>query len=166
MMAAAGLTHGGFYRHFRNKEQLVSEALALAGEKTIATIERSVAKGGRDAAIDSYLSKSHRDAATPMCPFAALGSELRRAGDETKDAASDILEKLLTSLAGDEPDPAKGRRDAIAVLSMMVGAMTLSRVTANRDLSTEILERAKDYLRTQHQDAFGSAQPNRSSTRP
>ena len=166
MMAAAGLTHGGFYRHFRNKEHLVSEALSLAGEKTIATIERSVAKGGRDAAIDSYLSKSHRDAATPICPFAALGSELRRAGNETKDAASDILEKLLTALAGDEPDPAKGRRDAIAVFSMMVGAMTLSRVTANRDLSTEILERAKDYLRTQHQDAFGSAQPNPSSMRP
>ena len=148
MMAAAGLTHGGFYRHFRNKEHLVAEALALAGEKVIATIERHVAKGGREAAIDSYLSKSHRDAATPTCPFAALGSELRRAGGDTKKAASDILERLLASLGGDERDPAKARRDAIAVLSMMVGAMTLSRVTANRDLSTEILERAKEYLRT------------------
>src|ERR1700720_3400211 len=38
MMAAAGLTHGGFYRHFRNKEHLVSEALSAAGEKAIALL--------------------------------------------------------------------------------------------------------------------------------
>src|SRR5580704_10388799 len=46
MMAAAGLTHGGFYRHFRNKEHLVSEALSAAGEKALATIGRNMKKGG------------------------------------------------------------------------------------------------------------------------
>ena len=46
MMAAAGLTHGGFYRHFRNKEHLVSEALSAAAEKSIATIGRNMKKGG------------------------------------------------------------------------------------------------------------------------
>src|SRR5215469_11021349 len=46
MMAAAGLTHGGFYRHFCNKGQLVAEALSAAGAKTIATISRNLAKGG------------------------------------------------------------------------------------------------------------------------
>src|SRR5277367_5767851 len=75
IMAAAGLTHGGFYRHFRNKEHLVSEALAAAGEKAVATIGRQMAKGGLSVAIDGYLSTFHRDSRTPTCPFAALGNE-------------------------------------------------------------------------------------------
>src|ERR1700720_580384 len=101
VMAAAGLTHGGFYRHFRNKEHLVSEALSVAGEKAIATIGRNMAKGGLDAAVDGYLSKSHRDALTPICPFAALGSELARSREETKAAATEVLEKLFVTLAAD-----------------------------------------------------------------
>jgi AcrR family transcriptional regulator len=81
MMAAAGLTHGGFYRHFRNKEHLVSEALSAAGGKALATIGRNMAKGGLNAAVDGYLSTSHRDSPTPICPFAALGSEMARCPD-------------------------------------------------------------------------------------
>src|ERR1700726_1489738 len=66
MMAAAGLTRGGFYRHFRNKEHLVSEALSAAGEKAVATIGQKMAKGGLKAAVDAYLSTSHRDSPTPI----------------------------------------------------------------------------------------------------
>src|SRR5258706_12021572 len=76
VMAAAGLTHGGFYRHFRNKEHLVAEALSAAGDKTIAAISQKIAKGGVNAAVDTYLSISHRDSPTPICPFATLGSEM------------------------------------------------------------------------------------------
>src|SRR6266403_1718794 len=80
VMAAAGLTLGVFYRHFRNKEQLVAEALSAAGDKTIAVIGRNIGKGGVNAVVDSYLSTSHRDAPTPICPLAALGSEVARSG--------------------------------------------------------------------------------------
>lgn len=147
MMAAAGLTHGGFYRHFRNKEHLVSEALSIAGEKTIATIARNMAKGGLNAAVDGYLSKSHRDAPTPICPFAALGSEMARSGTETKAAATNVIEKFLVTLAGDGLGREEARSDAIVALSTMIGAMTLARVVADRDLSAEILDCAKDHLR-------------------
>jgi len=146
MMAAAGLTHGGFYRHFRNKEHLVSEALCAAGEKAIATIGRNMAKGGLNAAVDGYLSTSHRDSPTPNCPFAALGSEMARSGKETKAAATEVLEKLFATLAGDTPDREEARDDAIVALSTMIGAMTLARVVADGDLSSEILNRAKDHL--------------------
>jgi TetR/AcrR family transcriptional regulator, transcriptional repressor for nem operon len=146
VMAAAGLTHGGFYRHFRNKEHLVAEALSAAGDKTIATIGRNIAKGGINAAVDSYLSTSHRDSPTPICPFAALGSEMARSGKETKIAATEILEKLFVTLAGDAPDREQARGDAIVALSTMIGAMTLARVVADSALSSEILARAKDYL--------------------
>ena len=146
MMAAAGLTHGGFYRHFRNKEHLVSQALSAAGEKTIATIGRNMAKGGLIAAVDGYLSKSHRDSPTPICPFAALGSELARSRKETKAAATEVLEKLFVTLAADAPDREEARGNAIVALSTMIGAMTLARVVVDSDLSSEILDRAKDHL--------------------
>ena len=146
MMAAAGLTHGGFYRHFRNKEQLVSEALAAAGRKAIAFISRHIAKGGLNAVVDGYLSKSHRDSPTPICPIAALGSEMARSGKETKAAATQFLEKILATLAGDRPDREEARSAAIIVLSTMIGAMTLARVVADADLSSEILDRVKDHL--------------------
>jgi TetR/AcrR family transcriptional regulator, transcriptional repressor for nem operon len=146
MMAAAGLTHGGFYRHFRNKEHLVSEALSAAGEKVIAAIGRNMAKGGPNAVVDRYLSTAHRDSPTPNCPFAALGSELGRSGKETKTAATAILERLFATLASDTSDREEGRGDAIVALSTMIGAMTLARVVADSDLSSEILDRVKDHL--------------------
>jgi TetR/AcrR family transcriptional regulator, transcriptional repressor for nem operon len=146
MMAAAGLTHGGFYRHFRNKEHLVSEALSAAGENAVATIGRKMAKGGLNVAVDGYLSTSHRDSRTPICPFAALGSEMARSGKETKAAMTEVLEKLFVTLAGDAPNREEARGDAIVALSTMIGAMTLARVVKDSDLSSEILERAKDHL--------------------
>lgn len=149
MMAAAGLTHGGFYRHFDNKEQLVAEALAAAGEKTVAAIGRNMAKGGINAAVDGYLSKAHRDAPTPTCPFAALGSEIARSGKAAKVTATEVLEQLLASLAADAKDPERARGDAIAALSTMVGAMTLARIAADGALSAEILDRAREHLKEQ-----------------
>ena len=145
VMAAAGLTHGGFYRHFRNKEHLVSEALSTAGDKTVANIGRNIRKGGVNAAIDNYLSTSHRDAPTPFCPFAALGSEIARAGRESKVAATEVLERLVNTLAEGASGPG-ARGQAIVTLCTMIGAMTLARIASESPLSEEILDRVKDYL--------------------
>lgn len=146
VMAAAGLTHGGFYRHFRNKEHLVSEALSAAGTKTISTIDRKLAEGGVNAAVEAYLSTSHRDSTTPICPFAALGTDIARAGSETKSAAADVLEKLFAAL-GDSEAGIDSRDDAIVAFSTMMGAMILARITSGTPLSDEILALAKDHLR-------------------
>jgi TetR/AcrR family transcriptional regulator, transcriptional repressor for nem operon len=148
VMASAGLTHGGFYRHFRSKEHLVSEALCAAGEKTITTIGRLMTKGGFNAAVDGYLSKSHRDSGMPICPFVACGSEIARSGKEAKTAATEVLERLFATLCGDSADPvqAEARADAIIALSTMLGAMTLARAVADSGLSSEILDCAKKHL--------------------
>lgn len=146
VMAAAGLTHGGFYRHFRNKEHLVAEALSAAGAKTISTIDRNLAKGGFNGAIDAYLSPAHRDSATPICPFAAVGSDIARSGDEVKAAAAGVLEKVFTALT-DEQAGSGGRSGAIVAFSTMIGAMILARIASGTPLSDEILRLAKDHLR-------------------
>jgi TetR/AcrR family transcriptional repressor of nem operon len=145
IMAAAGLTHGGFYRHFRSKEHLVAEALTAASEKTLATLRKSVAAGGVNTAVDDYLSTGHRDSATPICPFAAFGSELRHAGEETKAAAANALEALFTTLA-EGSKTAKARRNAIVSLAAMVGAMTLARAVPNGALADEILDSTRQAL--------------------
>jgi len=146
VMAAAGLTHGGFYRHFRDKEQLVAEALSAAGDKAAASIGRKMEKGGVNAAIDGYLTRSHRDSPAPLCPFAAIGSELARSGGEARRQARDVLERLFATLAdGASGREARGR--AIVTLSTMVGAMTLARIASPTPLSEEILKSAKDHLR-------------------
>jgi TetR/AcrR family transcriptional regulator, transcriptional repressor for nem operon len=145
VMAAAGLTQGGFYRHFRNKEHLVAEAFSAAGDKTVATISRTMSKGGVNAAIDDYLSTSHRDAPTPICPLAALGSEVARSGSEAKVAATEVLEKLLVALADKQSGP-EARGDAIIALATMIGAMTIARMVSDTALSDEILNRVRDHL--------------------
>ncbi len=145
VMAAAGLTHGGFYRHFRNKEHLLAEALSAAGAHSNAAIGRNLAKGGINAAVEAYLSKSHRDSPTPACPFAALGSEIARSGNEMKSAATEVLEKLLATLAEGESGIDK-RGDAIVKFSTMMGAVILARITSGTPLSKDILEHAKNHL--------------------
>jgi TetR/AcrR family transcriptional regulator, transcriptional repressor for nem operon len=146
VMAAAGLTHGGFYRHFRSKEHLLSEALSAAGDKAISAIGRNISRGGINAAVDNYLSTSHRDSRAPICPFAALGSEIARSGPETKAAMTEVLETLVVTLADNESGT-DARGDAIVALSTMIGAMTLARITSGTRLSAEILDRTKDHLR-------------------
>lgn len=145
IMAAAGLTHGGFYRHFRSKEHLVAEALTAASEKTLTTVRKNVAAGGVNAAVDDYLSPKHRDSATPICPFAAFGSELRHAGDETKAAAANALEALFTTLA-EGSTTAEARSNAIVTLATMVGAMTLARAVPNGAIADEILDSTRQAL--------------------
>jgi len=143
IMSGAGLTHGGFYKHFRNKEQLVSEALETAGDTTAEQVRATRLSDGRDAAIASYLSTAHRDAPTPTCPMAALGSEAARADGETKAAATHVIEKMVSALA-DHPD---SRGDAMVDYATMIGAMTLARILSDTPLSDEILERARDRLK-------------------
>ncbi len=102
VMAAAGLTQGGFYRHFESKDALVRESLGSALDSLAASIESSI--GGRSgraavlAVIDAYLSAQHRDSSS-SCPFVALGSELARESGSVRDAATDGFRRLADVIA-------------------------------------------------------------------
>jgi TetR/AcrR family transcriptional repressor of nem operon len=90
LMAAAGLTHGGFYRHFDSKDQIVAEACAAATESAIATFfSNKSPQSGLKARVAKYLSPAHRDDPSAGCPLAALGSEdrpMRRKNPRSGDA--------------------------------------------------------------------------------
>lgn len=146
IMAAAGLTHGGFYKHFRNREQLIAEALVAAGGSSAEMLRQIRAENGRNAALDRYLSPEHRDAATPTCPMAALGSEVARSLGETREAAAVVVKEMIDALAED-PSSDEARSEAMVDYATMIGAMTLSRIVSGTPMSEEILKRAKKRLR-------------------
>ena len=75
LMKAAGLTHGGFYKHFESKDQLVAEATTVALD---ALLEGMAAHPTINAAVAAYLSTRHRDNPASGCPLVAIGSELSR----------------------------------------------------------------------------------------
>src|ERR1700683_2474874 len=75
LMKAAGLTHGGFYKHFESKDQLVAEACAEAVDAMIGVM---AAQPTINAAVAAYLSTPHWDDPACRCPLAAIGSELAR----------------------------------------------------------------------------------------
>lgn len=152
VMAAAGLTHGGFYRHFQSKDQLVAEACAVAMESIVAKAKAAACQGdgkaGLEAIIESYLATNHRDDRSGGCPLAGLGSELARADDETRAAISAgflrFVELLTKHARHRKREQAKS--DALFTLSAMVGAVTLSRITTDPDLSKAILSGTKRHL--------------------
>ena len=151
LMAAAGLTHGGFYRHFESKDQLVAEACGAAIESTIQNTWASLLEQGKrrrlEAVVADYLSEDHRDDRRGGCPFASLGSELARSGDNARAVATEGLLKMVDIVAAQFRDlrPDVARRRALVMVSTMVGAVTLARMVNDSKLSTTILrEAAKD----------------------
>jgi TetR/AcrR family transcriptional regulator, transcriptional repressor for nem operon len=152
LMAAAGLTHGGFYRHFESKDQLVAEACAAAFESANETawvpLLQQSKRNGIDALVAKYLSEDHRADQRDGCPFAALGSELARSDKNTRTAATEGLSKLVDAIAKQfselRPDVAK--RKALVTLSTMIGALTLARMVNDTKLSTTILRESAKHV--------------------
>jgi TetR/AcrR family transcriptional repressor of nem operon len=147
LMTAAGLTHGGFYKHFESKDQLVAEACAEAVGVLIGKV-KAAASAGPGAAATAYLSTSHRDNPATGCPLSAIGSELSRSDEQTRAVATDGFRKLVEIMAGQfgkiPRDVAKRR--AIVAVSTMIGALTMSRIVTDPELSAEVLEEAKKTL--------------------
>jgi TetR/AcrR family transcriptional repressor of nem operon len=147
LMTAAGLTHGGFYKHFESKDQLVAEACAEAVETAICDKLAAAASDGAGAAA-AYLSTGHRDNPATGCPLSAIGSELARSDEKTRAAATAGFLKLVEIMAahaGKLP-PATARRRALVAVSTMIGALTLSRIVTDPELSAEILKEAEKSL--------------------
>ena len=148
-MKAAGLTHGGFYRHFRSKDHLVAEASAAAGASMTTRVAASAAHGrkghGLGAAVADYLSAEHRDNPREGCPLAALGGELARADSKTRAAASDALVQLVDVLAGqmERANSKEAKKRAVFAASAMIGALTMARVVTDPLLSDTILRSAE-----------------------
>jgi TetR/AcrR family transcriptional repressor of nem operon len=145
IMKGAGLTHGGFYGHFASKADLAAQTCARVREKDAWT-ERlaGTPHPSFEAVVRGYLSPRHRDDPGSGCLFAALGSDIvrqprsvRRAFTEKLRLKVDALGKLLPGRSA-----AAARREALATMAGMMGALMLSRAVDDPTLSDEILKAA------------------------
>jgi TetR/AcrR family transcriptional repressor of nem operon len=144
IMATAGLTHGGFYRHFSSKDQLVTEALS-ATEKNLVRDSKAAAEQGPQAMLDTfldYVTETYRDNVEDGCPLAAMGSELVRADETTRHAATTSFRKIVETVAPflKSADDAEGLDTALSLMTNMVGALTVARMVDDPALSDRILE--------------------------
>jgi TetR/AcrR family transcriptional repressor of nem operon len=138
VMASLGMTAGGFYRHFENKEALAAEACAAAFEGSGLTHARSV-----EAMLRSYLSKAHRDAPAAGCPLPALVSDMARQPAAVKDAYTEGVRDALARIG--EIAPGADSRTQLACLAGMVGALALARAIGDEELSAKVLRETRRF---------------------
>ena len=141
LMKQAGLTHGGFYRHFESRDDLVAEATDAALAHGSQRVWAAAQLGGMEALmaiIDSYLSRLHRDKPETGCAVAALPTDVARADARARAAYSQqvrfYIEQLTRLTPGSDSD------EAHLILATLVGALLLARAVDDSRLSDEILE--------------------------
>jgi len=155
VMAAAGLTHGGFYGHFESKEALAREASGRAfqqsGERWQARIAESAdSDTARHALIEPYLSAASRDNPGDSCPVVAFAGDMCHEAVDSglRQTFNEGLNQLLQIFGSlqNSGDDAQDRQQALVQYSLMVGALTLARATRGEPISDEILEAARCFL--------------------
>jgi TetR/AcrR family transcriptional repressor of nem operon len=168
LMKDAGLTHGGFYAHFASRDALISEAFAHAMQQATGRWRKraeQAPEGKRLASIvNGYLSTEHRDDAGNGCALPSLGVEASRANPKIRKAFTNKLEEMVEVIAEQFHDlpPKAARREAIAVVSTMMGAMILARTAGTGEFSDEILSAGR-YAALKAEDA---AKPRAKKPKP
>ncbi len=150
LMAAAGFTHGGFYKQFGCKTDLIAESTACGIAQTVAQTG-----GGVEPAefVRQYLSREHRDSRGTGCTMAALGGDAARQPDSVRSAFATGIENLVAALSrsdGAEADSAGARQTRAHVLDMLshvVGAVIMSRACPDDSpLADEFLTACRDAI--------------------
>ena len=145
LMKSAGMTHGGFYKQFKSKDNLIEEACAAAIEENLQFWEQASGVGdgaNLESLFAAYLSPTHSKSRDTGCLLAALGADAPRSSGPIRqvfgkaiNAYSAVLERLLPDVA-----TRSNRKQSLAVLSQMVGALILSRAVDDDAFSRDILE--------------------------
>ena len=154
LMEGAGLTQGAFYKQFASKDDLAAQASRRALESAFSRWSAATAANPKDplgAVMAFYLSMEHREERMDGCPIVALGSDAARQGNDVKAsfeagirAHLEVLGRLTAETDGKGP---KAKRKAMAILSTMVGALTLSRAVNDPDLARAFLDAALKQVR-------------------
>ncbi len=144
LMKGAGLTQGGFYKQFSSKDDLAAQASRRALESATRRWSTAAATSSDplEAVMEFYLSPGHLGEKADGCPLVALGSdaarqnaEVRRPFEDGIRAHFEVLDELMGGARSSNPS---GK--AMAILSLMVGAVTLSRIMEDESLSQGILD--------------------------
>jgi TetR/AcrR family transcriptional repressor of nem operon len=158
IMSDAGMTHGGFYKHFASRDELIAEAAARACADGSARVAQTTARAADPLAalVTTYLSAEHRDDPGTGCAVAALGGDAARPGNAARGAYTAQIRSYIDRLEGLlAEDGASGsanagagdlRERAIATMSAMVGALIISRAVDDPALADEVLGASREAL--------------------
>ncbi|WP_158942263.1 TetR/AcrR family transcriptional regulator [Granulicella sp. S190] len=155
IMATAGLTPGGFYRHFESKEQLILEANSEAWQRLLAMFETQTDGKSSAEALETivsvYLNQSQREGNNYLCPLAMIGAELSRCEAKVRAVSTAGYQQLvklvadhLTHLGRDE-----AQTTASGLVSAMAGAVMLSNIASDEATARTILKNAHAMIRVQ-----------------
>ncbi|MYM87041.1 TetR family transcriptional regulator [Rugamonas sp. FT82W] len=150
IMVAAGLTQGGFYRHFQSKEHLVAAASAAAFEQIRALLDAATAgkppREALDLIVEYYLSQHQDTTLGNLCPIANLASELRDADDQIKEVVTDGYTRFVKLFASYlmRLDYSDYLGVAESIVSVLVGAVSVASVVTDPVLAETVLRNAKN----------------------
>lgn len=146
IMETAGLTRGGFYNHFKNKEALYAEAVDsfLMGRGAVWRAEAGIDPANlkpemAKQMVLSYLSEEHLKDVEGQCPMIALPSDVSRATTEVKQSYQKLLEAmsflLETTMSLNDKG---GRREALSLTALCIGGMVIARSLPDDKLAAEV----------------------------
>lgn len=140
IMKEAGLTHGGFYRHFHSKDALVVEAIGRAVSSSLEELRSATNKASREKAlleyVDLYLSDEHVLNPGKGCPLAALGSEAPHMSGDISAAFGAGTEQAISTIAQAMNNQTAA---ASALMSTLLGSVILARMAKTTKHRNEIL---------------------------
>jgi len=152
IMSHAGLTRGGFYKHFDTKEQLYAHAVrqflcAQAPERWQRKHVDGCARGRVFARmiVNAYLSREHLVDRDGSCPLVALPSDIARGGKAVKAAFRQVLVRMIEIFSTNLTEPA-ARQRALTMVAMCVGAMVVARAVDDAELGDSFRDAARDHL--------------------
>jgi TetR/AcrR family transcriptional repressor of nem operon len=149
IMAEAGLTHGGFYAHFPNKEALVAAAVEEAFGQSRRRFARMTEGMSPDEAltafVDAYVSTDHRDHPQRGCPISTLANDLPRQGAMVRDAFDTGVASLIARIEAwlPEQDLPERRTLASSLMAEMAGAVALARAVSDEVLAEALLSASR-----------------------
>src|ERR1700737_1674414 len=143
LMKEAGLTVGGFYKHFKSRDDLVAEAVGSALGVWKRQVEAAASDGPLvtyESLVDEYLSEAHRNHPGTGCPVGALAGEIARSDKRTRALVSrkirDNIELLATLIRDrNETDEGSARSQAVLTYCALVGAIGMAPAAPEREVS-------------------------------
>jgi len=155
LMSKLKLTHGGFYKHFDSKEELLAEAIAKAFEDVEQRFADTVsgAKPGTElkTLIENYLSPEHCANPGEGCPMAALASEIGRLPPRVRTQIDQAIKRRGKRVAGLMPGATQEEREkkTMVLLSGLIGTISVARALGDPEARKTVLEASKDfYIKT------------------
>jgi TetR/AcrR family transcriptional regulator, transcriptional repressor for nem operon len=155
LMKEAGLTVGGFYKHFKSRDDLVAEAVDSALGHWKRKMDAAAADGPPvtyESLVNDYLTEAHRNRPGTGCPVGALAGDIARSDKRTRAAVTreirDSIELLATLIRGtNKKEKGAARSQAILAYCALVGAIGVARAVSDEQLSREILKTVAQILK-------------------